>query len=55
MAKRKQGRPRITWTRTFKYDSDWAGTIWEEATILAKDRDKWKLFAAQCPVTDWRA
>ena len=38
MAKRKQGRPRITWTRTFKYDSDWAGTIWEEATILAKPK-----------------
>ena len=27
--KRKRGRPRITWRRTFKNDSEWAGTTWD--------------------------
>ena len=52
--KRKQGRPRITWRRTFKNNLEWAGTAWVEATTLAKDRDAWKLFAAQRPVMNWR-
>ena len=50
--KRKRGMPRITW-RTFKNDLERAGTTQDEAT-LAKDRDAWKLFAARCPVIDWR-
>ena len=45
-SKRKQGRPRIARRRTFKNNLEWAGTTWEEATTLAKDRDAWKLFAA---------
>ena len=52
--KRKRGRPRITWRKTFKNDLERAGTTWDEATTLVKDRDAWKLFAARCPVIDWR-
>ena len=37
--KRKQGRPRITWIKNFKNDLEWAGTTWDEARTLAKDRD----------------
>ena len=53
--KRKQGRPRITWRRTFKNDLERDGTTWDEAAILTKDRDSLKLFASRCPVMDWRA
>ena len=52
--KRKRGRPRITWRRTFKNNLERAGTTWDEAITLAKDRDAWKLFASRCPVMDWR-
>ena len=43
---RKRGRPRITRRRTSKKDFKRAGTTWDEATTLVKDRDAWKLFAA---------
>ena len=52
--KRKRGEPRLTWRRTFKNDLERAGTTWDEATTLTKDRDAWKLFAVRCPVMDWR-
>ena len=51
-SKRKRGRPRITCRRTFKNDLERAGTTWDEATTL--DKGAWKLFAARCPVMDWR-
>ena len=44
--KRKRGRPRITFRRTFKHDLERACTTWDEATTLTKERDAWKLFAA---------
>ena len=44
--KRKRGRPRITFRRTFKNDLERACTTWDEATTLTKERDAWKLFAA---------
>ena len=51
-SKRKQGRPRTAWRRTFKNDLEWAGKTWDEATTLAKDRDAWKLFAARDGLED---
>ena len=44
--KRKRGRPRITFRRTFKNDLERACTTWDEATTLTKERYAWKLFAA---------
>ncbi|KAI8486529.1 hypothetical protein Bbelb_357640 [Branchiostoma belcheri] len=45
--RRKRGRPKNTWRRTFQEDIKRADITWEEAEEAAATRPRWKL-AAQC-------
>ncbi|XP_078682172.1 uncharacterized protein LOC144916725 [Branchiostoma floridae x Branchiostoma belcheri] len=45
--RRKRGRPKNTWRRTFQEDLKRANIAWEEAEEAAATRPRWKL-AAQC-------
>ncbi|KAI8496360.1 hypothetical protein Bbelb_256590 [Branchiostoma belcheri] len=45
--RRKRGRPKNTWRRTFQEDLKRANIAWEEAEEAAATRTRWKL-AAQC-------
>ena len=41
--KRPRGRPRVTWTWTVEVERDRAGLrTWNEAKIVARDREVWK-------------
>ena len=46
--KRKQGRPRITWRRTFTDDLRAIDTSWDETEEIAENRDLWKHLSALC-------
>ncbi|KAF7219811.1 transcript variant X3, partial [Nothobranchius furzeri] len=46
--KRKQGRPKITWRRTFIEDLRAVNLSWDEAEAVAADRARWRLLCAQC-------
>jgi hypothetical protein len=48
--KRKQGRPRITWRRTFIEDLKAVNLSWDEAETAAADRVRWRSLVAQCAV-----
>ncbi|XP_078671992.1 uncharacterized protein LOC144911640 [Branchiostoma floridae x Branchiostoma belcheri] len=43
--RRKRGRPKHTWRRTFQDDLRRANIPWEEAETVAADKKKWKLAA----------
>ena len=45
--KRKRGRPRITWRRTFKEDLKFMGRAYATVERVAQDREGWKLFTAR--------
>ncbi|KAI8499301.1 hypothetical protein Bbelb_230650 [Branchiostoma belcheri] len=47
--RRKRGRPKHTWRRTFQDDLRRANIPWEEAETVAADKKKWKL-AARCAI-----
>ena len=51
---RKRGRPRITWRRTVADDLKSREITWDEAVIVAADRNQWKSFAALCPAKNER-
>ncbi len=46
--RRRQGRPKKTWRRTFKEDLKRVGIKWEEVESHAANRYQWNLLAAQC-------
>ena len=46
--KRKQGRPRTTWRRTFTDDLRAINTSWDEIEEIAENRDLWKHLSALC-------
>ncbi|KAL2652137.1 hypothetical protein R1flu_020265 [Riccia fluitans] len=46
--KRKQGRPRTTWRRTFIDDLKTLDMSWDEAEVAATDRSHWRVLAAHC-------
>uniref|UniRef100_A0A914VG25 Reverse transcriptase domain-containing protein n=1 Tax=Plectus sambesii TaxID=2011161 RepID=A0A914VG25_9BILA len=46
--KRKQGRPRTTWRKTFIDDLKAVDVAWDEAENIATDRARWRSLAAQC-------
>ncbi|XP_078619529.1 uncharacterized protein LOC144886675 [Branchiostoma floridae x Branchiostoma japonicum] len=46
--KRKRGRPKNTWRRTFNEDLKGVNITWGMAEQTASDRGRWKLLAAQC-------
>ena len=48
LGKRKRGRPKITWRRTFKKDLSSVNKSWENIDLEAADRDVWRTIAALC-------
>ena len=46
--RRKRGRPRLTWRRTFLKDLEERNIDPDEAKAIAQDRGKWRQLAAQC-------
>ena len=46
--RRKRGRPKLTWRRTFEQDLERRGLDLESAEEVASDRAKWRSLAAQC-------
>lgn len=46
--KRRRGRPKITWRRTFLEDLRSVELSWDEATTAAIDRVRWRSLVAQC-------
>lgn len=48
--RRKQGRPRTTWRRTFIEDLRAIDLSWDEAEAVAVDRARWRSLCAQCAV-----
>jgi len=46
--RRRKGRPRTTWRRTFHADLALVGIRWEEAEDTAPDRSFWHQAAARC-------
>ncbi|KAI8489207.1 hypothetical protein Bbelb_329460 [Branchiostoma belcheri] len=47
--RRKRGRPKHTWRRTFQDDLRTANIPWEEAETAAADKKKWK-HADRCAI-----
>ena len=47
-SRRRRGRPKKTWRRTFQEDLTRANISWEEAEHTAMDRPLWRQAAAQC-------
>jgi len=45
--RRRRGRPKKTWRRTFQQDLTRANISWEEAEHTAMDRTLWRQAAAQ--------
>ncbi|KAI8512163.1 hypothetical protein Bbelb_088020 [Branchiostoma belcheri] len=48
--RRKRGRPKLTWRRTFQNDLDSRGVLLADAKSLAKDRTEWRKLACQCAI-----
>ena len=46
--RRKRGRPKNTWRRTFKEDLEEMGVSWHGARRIASDRERWRLLVARC-------
>jgi len=46
--RRRKGRPRTTWRRTFQADLTLVGIRWEEANDTAPERSFWRQAAARC-------
>jgi len=46
--RRKTGRPKKTWRRTFQQDLQMVDFKWEEVEYVATDRSKWRQAAARC-------
>ena len=46
--RRKTGRPKKTWHRTFQQDLQMVDFKWEEVECVATDRSKWRQAAARC-------
>lgn len=46
--KRKRGRPKQTWHRTFTTDLCAMNGTWEAAPTMAADRQQWRTLCAQC-------
>ena len=46
--RRKRGRPKLTWRRTFEQDLERRGVDLERAEEIAHDRVAWRNLAAQC-------
>ena len=46
--KRKRGRPKITWRRTFIDDLRTIDIAWDKAEDIATDRAHWRTLAARC-------
>ena len=46
--RRRRGRPKKTWCRTFQEDLTRANISWEEAEHTAMDRPLWRQAATQC-------
>ena len=52
--KRKRGRPRITWRKTFQEDLQEMGIDWDSAQSAATDRSRWRDRVARCFNRSWR-
>jgi len=46
--RRKTGRPKKTWRRTFQQDLQMVDFKWEEVEYVVTDRSKWRQAAARC-------
>ena len=46
--RRKAGRPKKTWRRTFQQNVQIVDFKWEEGAYVAKERAKWRQAAARC-------
>ena len=51
--RRRIGRPKKTWRRTFQEDLTRANITREEAEHTAMDRPVWRQAAAQCEILAW--
>jgi len=48
LGKRKRGRPKHTWRKTFEEDLATVGKTFGETEATAADRNEWKLLTARC-------
>ena len=46
--KRKRGRPKTTWRKTFQEDLQEMGIDWSSAQSAATDRSRWRALVARC-------
>ena len=52
--KRKQGRPKTTWKRTFEKDLKTLNLTLEDSKEVALERHRWKSLVARCASWRWR-
>ena len=52
--KRKRGRPKTTWRKTFETELSEIGLSWGEGQAIVKEKTCWKrdIIAAPCPTGD---
>ena len=46
--RRKRGRPKTTWRKTFQEDLEEMGIDWNSAQSAATDRSRWRSLVARC-------
>ena len=52
--RRKRGRPKTTWRKTFQEDLEEMGIDWNSAQSAATDRSRWRSLVARCSSSSGR-